>query len=75
MISVEIDSEPDSMWNKRLQNSVEGSIYQTKEYGLTLSEEQKVPLFLKFLTSNGEIVGQILFSTYSRLTKKGILKK
>lgn len=31
MISVEIDSEPDSMWNKRLQNSVEGSIYQTKE--------------------------------------------
>lgn len=75
MISVEIDSEPDSMWNKRLQNSEEGSIYQTKEYGLTLSEVQEAPLFIKFLTSNGEIVGQILISTYSRLTKKGILKK
>ena len=61
MISIEIDKETDSDWNKRLLSSEFGSIYQTKEYGLYVKERIKSkPLYLKFYSNNDELVGQLL---------------
>lgn len=61
MISIEVTEEPDSNWNKRLLNSDLGTIYQTKEYGDYIKSRLKSePIYLKFLSNNGDIVGQLL---------------
>lgn len=61
MISVEIEKNPDHNWNKRLLGSQYGTVYQTQEYGLYLKSQLKFnPVFLKFYTSKGGLVGQLL---------------
>lgn len=61
MISIEIKKEPDSDWNKNLMNSELGTVYQTQEYGIYIQAQLKsTPLFLKFYSANGELVGQVL---------------
>ena len=73
MISIEIDSEPDENWNKRLLDSSIGTIHQTKEFAIyqkTLKKQN--PIFLKFISENGKIVGQITVNEYSRFMKKGL---
>ena len=55
MITLEFSCEPDSKWNQRLLDSKLGYMQQTKEYGYSKSNVGASPLFLKFITSNGEI--------------------
>jgi hypothetical protein len=71
VITLEFSCEPDSKWNQRLLDSKLGSMQQTKEYGYSKSKVGASPLFLKFITSNGEIVGQLLILLYSKLENKG----
>jgi len=67
MISLEIDSQPDINWNNRLLDTKTGIIHQTKEYGIYVKQEHKWnPIFLKFLDSKGDIIGQLLINYYSR---------
>ena len=76
MISIEIDSEPDENWNKRLLDSSIGTIHQTKEFAIyqkTLKKQN--PIFLKFISENGKIVGQITVNEYSRFMKRGLSGK
>lgn len=76
MISIELNDEPDSEWNKRLLESKLGTIYQTKEY----ASFTKIALgwnsfFLKFLNVNGKIVGQLMLSVYPRFDGKNKIDK
>ena len=64
MISLLIEEKTDKNWNSRLLNSKQGTIYQTKEFSDYLLTTNQEPIFLKFLDSKGEIIGQLL------LTKK-----
>lgn len=75
MITIESSSEPDSKWNQRLLDSKLGSMQQTKEYGFSKKMVGGIPLFLKFIQSDGEIVGQLLVVLYSKLDQKGIFGK
>ena len=71
MISLEILEEPDSLWNRRLQSSPHGTIYQTKEYGSYIQSRLKSkPLFLTFNSENGEIMAQLLAFQTFKGTKK-----
>ena len=70
MISLEISDNVDKKWNSRLINSNLGTIYQTKEHGEYLFKINENPQFLKFLSSNGQIIGQLLLSSSSRFTNK-----
>lgn len=76
MISIEVSEEPDRDWNKRLLNSISGSVYQTKEYAsyVKLALGWK-PVFLKFVNEKGIIMGQLMLSIFSRFNKKRILGK
>ena len=71
MISLEILDKPDSQWNERLQSSLYGTIYQTKEYGSYIQSRLKAKsLFLKFHSENGEIIAQPLaFQTLKGMKK------
>ena len=61
MTEIQLSYLPDSEWNKRLENSSLGTIYQTKEYGLYFNTQYKSkPIFLKFYSAKGELVGQIV---------------
>ena len=62
MISLTIEEKADSDWNSRLLCSNQGTIYQTKEFSDYLQTTTQEPIFLKFLDSKGEIVGQLLIS-------------
>jgi len=66
LISLEILEKPDSQWNERLQSSPYGTIYQTKEYGSYIQSRLKAkPLYLTFISKNGELVSQLLgFQTF-----------
>jgi len=75
MISIEIDTEPDSNWNKRLLNSGLGNIYQTKERALLLSVEPVPSCFLKFIDGKGNVIGQLLTFIRSRFRGQGLRKK
>ena len=75
MIIVESSNEPDSNWNQRLLNSNLGSMQQTKEYAYSKKMLGGIPYFLKFIKSDGEIVGQLLILLYSKLDKKGTFGK
>src|SRR3989304_3754503 len=66
MITIDISEKPDSDWNKRLENSPLGTIYQTKEYALLIKSQLKSkPIYLKFFDNKGSILGQLLlFQTF-----------
>jgi hypothetical protein len=62
MTEIKLSHLPDSDWNKRLENSPLGTIYQTKEYAKYLELRSQIkPIFLQFINENGLIVGQNLF--------------
>jgi len=81
MISVEVDEESDSDWNKNLLGSKYGTVYQTREYGQYVQSRIKSkPIYVKFITSSGELAGQLLmfqsFKGRGKLAKhlgKGLL--
>ena len=62
MISLVIEEKADINWNSRLLGSKQGTIYQTKEFSDYLRTTSQEPIFLKFLDSSGEIIGQLLIS-------------
>ncbi len=64
----------DNKWNDFLRKSPLGNVYQTKEYAKYITTKGESPVFLSFVNSTGEIVGQILISFISRFEKKGKLK-
>ena len=72
MITVEYSDEPDINWNQRLLNSNLGSMQQTKEYAYSKKMLGGIPCFLKFIKSDGEIVGQLLILLYSKLNYLGL---
>jgi hypothetical protein len=72
MISIDILEKPDLNWNSRLIDCGVGTINQTKERGINFERNGQTPHFLHFLDNKGNIVGQLLYSTASRLEKKGI---
>ena len=74
MISVNIEEQPDSNWNRRLLESDMATIYQTKEWALIVSNLGRKPLFLSFLNDKNEIIGQNLVIISSRLNKKTLIK-
>ena len=63
----------DNKWNDFLRKSPLGNVYQTKEYAKYITTKGESPVFLSFVNSTGEIVGQILISFISRFEKKGKL--
>ena len=75
MITIDILDQPDSHWNSRLIDLGVGTINQTKERGINFERNGQIPQFLHFLDNKGNIVGQLLYSTASRLEKKGIKNK
>lgn len=70
MITLEIEEQADSNWNKRLQESKLGSLRQSKEMGQFALQQGKRPLFLKFIDSSGEIIGQLLIKVQPRFQNK-----
>src|SRR3989304_3554385 len=71
MITIDISEKPDSDWNKRLENSPLGTIYQTKEYALLIKSQLKSkPIYLKFFDNKGSILGQLLLFQTFRGRKK-----
>lgn len=66
MISIEVNDKPDSRWNARLKASPYGSIFHTYEMGLSKSMRNQQPIFLKFVSGSGEIVGQQLVFSFNR---------
>ena len=74
-VSIIDSSEPDSDWNERLLYSQLGSMQQTKEYAFSKVLSGITPLFLKFVSSDGNVVGQLLVLLTSRLNKKGSIGK
>lgn len=79
MITLEKEELPDSNWNKRLESSGLGTIYQAAEIAQHHIHEGRKPLCLKFISDNEGIAGQLLMSEYERFTntslKTNILKK
>ena len=73
-ISIDVAEHADSKWNTRLLESNIGTIYQTKEHGEYITTIGAKPLFLKFINSKDQIVGQLLINSYSRFMKNGIIK-
>jgi len=71
MISLEIEDNPDHKWNERLIESELGTIYQTKEMGAYYLAQNLKPIYLKFLSQNGAIVGQVLLVEFSRFLNRG----
>lgn len=58
MTEIKLSYLPDSDWNKRLENSPLGTIYQTKEYAKYLELRTQIkPIFLQFINENSSIVG------------------
>jgi hypothetical protein len=68
MITLEIKNEPDENWNDRLLETDFGTYSQIKEASIKYDQENWKHLFLQFLDSNGEIVGQLLLAEFSRFT-------
>jgi len=71
MITLELTDKPDANWNNRLLNSPLGTIYQTKEYAkFTELARNWETGYLKFINSNGKIIGQLMLTIYSKLDEK-----
>ena len=75
MITVEITDKAESKWNTRLIESSLGTIYQTKEIATFFKKQGHQPRFLQFFDSQGNVVGQILVTKFSRFKSKGITRK
>ena len=75
MISIEVSEKPDSKWNKRLLEIGLGTIFQTEERWKLLKLINTKTNFLKFINSNGSIVGQILIEESQRFTKNNSKSK
>lgn len=76
MITLEESVEPDIHWNKRLLDSTTGSTFQTKEFAdYVLESFNAQTLFLRFLTSDGNIVGQIMLYVPENKKQNSFLKK
>ncbi len=70
-VTVEILKNADKEWNKYLLNSETGTIYHTEEYAEYAKRRSNwEPLFIRFLSGNGEVVGQLLLFKFSRLAKR-----
>jgi lipid II:glycine glycyltransferase (peptidoglycan interpeptide bridge formation enzyme) len=63
-ISIDVSEEPDNNWNNRLSKSSMGTIYQSIEISTHFKNIGQTPLFLKFIDSKGNIVGQVLIRIY-----------
>ncbi len=72
MISIEVNSEPDSNWNKRLLDSSLGTIHQTDEFGKFAEIQNQTPSFLIFKNPKGVIVGQLILTEFFRKYKKNL---
>lgn len=75
MINFEVDEKADANWNKRLIESQLGTTAQIKEMTFQLTKNNEVPIFLKFIDSKGEIVGQLLLSEVNRFQEKSHQEK
>jgi len=75
MISIEIQDEPDSKWNKRLLQSELATVYQTKDFASAQTLIGGKSNFISFLNQNSKIVGQLLIISYSRFHRKGSIGK
>jgi len=77
MISIETNDKPDLNWNERLLQSSMGSVHNTEAYVTSINSQVGLPIkpiFLKFISSRGSIVGQVAIATYPRFFKQGMLK-
>jgi len=68
MITLEIKNKPDKHWNNRLLETDFGTSSQIKEASVKYEKENWKPLFLQFIDSNNEIVGQLLLAEFSRFS-------
>ena len=75
MVSINISSESDPNWNKRLFDNELGTNRQVVETGLRFKQVNKKPYFITFENNTGEIIGQLLISTFDRFSKKSSAKK
>jgi lipid II:glycine glycyltransferase (peptidoglycan interpeptide bridge formation enzyme) len=74
MIKIESSDSPNSDWNKYLQTSELGTIYQTKEYASYIKSRLKSkPKFLRFYTNNDKLVGQLLL--FQSFKGRGLITK
>jgi hypothetical protein len=69
-MTIEIYEDVDDTWDNLLLKSDMATIYQTKGYAEIVSTINKIPLFLKFLDPSGNIIGQLLITIESQLSKK-----
>jgi len=74
VISIDVSEEGDSKWNTRLLESHIGTIYQSIEHGCYQNSIGEKPLFMKFVNSKGDIVGQLLITASSLYKKNGTIK-
>lgn len=75
MISLKISKKPDDEWNTRIIGSGLSTIYQTIERA-DFFKEAKIPYyFLKFVSDDNEIVGQLLVNISERFTNNSFKSK
>lgn len=73
VITIEFSENPDKKWNDRLLKSELGNIYQTHQYGKFTEQARNWETnFLKFINSNGDIVGQVMLTKNSQFQDKKI---
>jgi hypothetical protein len=61
MISIEVNKESDSDWNRNLLCSKYATVYQTVEYASYVQSRMKsVPLYMRFYNECDKLVGQLL---------------
>lgn len=75
LINLEVKSEADLSWNRRLFDSGLGTNRQSVETGIRFVQTQKFPYFLTFTDEVGNIIGQLLISTFDRFSQKSTSKK
>lgn len=75
LITLEIEEQADSNWNKRLLESKIGSVKQAKKPDSLAVKQDKKQLFLKFIDSKGTIIGQLLITVKPRFQKNGTKNK
>ena len=68
MITIEENLEPDKNWNNRLLKAGLGPMVQTTQRATTYKIEGGSPRFLKFVDSNGNILGQLMLAVLPRFT-------
>jgi len=75
MITIDISDQADLKWNKRLEDSNLGTIYQSAEIAQHFINIKQKPLFLKFIDGRGSIVGQLLLRESSYPNNRNIKTK